>query len=116
VWKTRLPGWSLADPVVVGDRVFAVGEPDWLTCVDAHNGKVLWQTRVLPLLCDGKTPEEAARIQQVIDIAAVFFLLRGQSSESLFSDMNSPEAIIAPMTAKLVERRPLAQDHPGRRQ
>ena len=102
VWKTRLPGWSLADPVVVGDRVFAVGEPDWLTCVDAHSGKVLWQTRVLPLLCDGKTPEEAARLQQVIDIAAVFWILRGQHGASLFCH----DAIAAPMAAKLAERLP----------
>ena len=59
VWKARLPGWSLADPIVVGDRVFAVGEPDWLTCVDAHTGKVLWQKRVLPLQFEeGKTAEK----------------------------------------------------------
>ena len=113
VWKTRLPGWSLADPVVVGDRIFAVGEPDWLTCVDAHSGKVLWQTRVLPLLCDGKTPEEAARLQQVIDIATVFKILFGSHGSSLFSwqtrsgsPVCSPESVIAPMTAKLVERLP----------
>ena len=107
VWKTRLPGWSLADPVVVGDRVFAVGEPDWLTCVDAHSGKVLWQKRVLPLLCDGRTPEEAARLQQVIDIAAVFWILRGQHGTSLFSwSLSSPKAVTAPMVAKLVERLP----------
>lgn len=113
VWKTRLPGWSLADPVVVGDRIFAVGEPDWLTCVDAHSGKVLWQTRVLPLLCDGKTPEEAARLQRVIDIAAVFYILKGGHGPSMFSwqtksgsPVLSPESIIAPMTAKLVERLP----------
>jgi len=104
VWKTRLPGWSLADPVVVGDRVFAVGEPDWLTCVDAHSGKVLWQKRVLPLLCDGRTPEEAARLQQVIDIAAAFWILRGQHGGSLFS--GSSEAVAAPMAARLVERLP----------
>jgi len=107
VWKTRLPGWSMADPVVVGDRVFAVGEPDWLTCVDAHSGKVLWQTRVLPLLCDGKTPEEAARIQQVIDIAAVFWILKGQAGPSLFTgSLSSTEVVTVPMTAKLVERLP----------
>ncbi len=100
VWKTRLPGWSLADPVVVGDRVFCVGEPDWLTCADANTGKVLWQKRVLPLLCDGKTPEEAARLQQVIDIAAVFYTLRRSLLVSL------PEAVAAPMAAKLVERLP----------
>lgn len=106
VWKMRLPGWSLADPVVVGDRVFLVGEPDWLTCVEAHSGKVLWQTRVLPLLCDGKTPEAAARLQQVIDIAAVFHILRGQHGASNFVWPVIPEAVIAPMTAKLVERLP----------
>jgi hypothetical protein len=69
---------------------------------------------VLPLLCDGKTPEEAARLQQVIDIATVFKILFGSHGASLFSmqtKSGSPvcslESVIAPATAKLVERLPV---------
>jgi hypothetical protein len=104
VWKTRLPGWSPAEPIVVGDRVFAVGEPDWLTGLDAHAGKVLWQKRVLPLQLDGKTPEEAARLQGVIDIAAVFWILKGQAGSSMF--LRLPPKECAPIAAKLVQRLP----------
>ena len=112
VWKTRLPGWSLADPIVVGDRVFAVGEPDWLTCVDAHTGKVLWQKRVLPLQFDeGKTAEEATRVQQVIDIAAVFWILKGQHGASMF--LRLPPRDCAPIAAKLVERLPAWREAVG---
>ena len=104
VFKTPLPGWSLAEPCVVGDRVFAAGEPDWLTCVDARTGKVVWQKRVLPLELDGKTREEAQRIQEAIDLAAVFWILKGQAGASMF--LRLPPAQCAPIAAKLVERLP----------
>lgn len=42
VWKTRMPSWANTQPIVVGDKVFTLGEPDWLICTDARTGKVLW--------------------------------------------------------------------------
>ena len=42
-WKTRLPTWSNASPVVTGDRVFVCAEPDTLLCVDKRTGDILWQ-------------------------------------------------------------------------
>ena len=42
VWKTQMPSWANSQAVVVGDRVFTVGESDLLICVDANTGKVLW--------------------------------------------------------------------------
>jgi len=104
VWKTPLPGWSLAEPTVVGDRVFAVGEPDWLTCLDARTGKVLWQKRVLPLRLDGRSHEEAERLQEIIDLAVVFWILKGQAGASMF--LRLPPGQCAPIAAKLVERLP----------
>ena len=104
VWKTRLPGWSLAEPCVAGDRVFAVGNPDWLTCFDAHTGKVLWQKRVLPLELDGKSAADAERLHKVIDLASVFNILSGQSNPSLFLCLPSDQC--APIAAKLAERLP----------
>ncbi|MFP4055001.1 MAG: PQQ-binding-like beta-propeller repeat protein, partial [Phycisphaerae bacterium] len=45
VWKTEMPSWANSQPIVVGDRVFTIGEPDWLICADARTGKVLWAHR-----------------------------------------------------------------------
>lgn len=35
VWKTELPSWGNCPPLVAGDKVFTLGEPDLLICVDA---------------------------------------------------------------------------------
>lgn len=42
-WVTRMPDWSNSQPVPAGDRVFTLCEPYTLLCVDAANGKILWQ-------------------------------------------------------------------------
>ncbi len=43
VWKTEMPGKSFGSPVVFGDKVFVVSDPDELLCVAANDGKVLWR-------------------------------------------------------------------------
>jgi hypothetical protein len=43
VWMTELPERTNAVPIVVGDRVFTVAEPDELLCLDKHSGRVLWR-------------------------------------------------------------------------
>ncbi|MEI7831984.1 MAG: PQQ-binding-like beta-propeller repeat protein [bacterium] len=43
IWQTKLPFISTSGPIVVGDRVFTTGEPDYLICVDANTGKELWR-------------------------------------------------------------------------
>ncbi len=48
VWKTPLPVWSNASPVLVGDRLFVCAEPATLICVAATDGKILWQKSVTP--------------------------------------------------------------------
>jgi outer membrane protein assembly factor BamB len=42
LWMTELPHRSNATPLVVGDRVFIMSEPDELLCLDKHTGKILW--------------------------------------------------------------------------
>jgi outer membrane protein assembly factor BamB len=41
-WMTELPHRSNATPLVVGDRVFVMAEPDELLCLDKETGKILW--------------------------------------------------------------------------
>lgn len=42
VWMTPLPDHGNATPIVVGNKVFIMVEPDELICVDKNNGKILW--------------------------------------------------------------------------
>ncbi len=43
VWKAKLPDWSNATPVPVGDRLLLCAEPATLLCVSATDGRILWQ-------------------------------------------------------------------------
>ncbi|MFW6157724.1 MAG: PQQ-binding-like beta-propeller repeat protein [Planctomycetota bacterium] len=42
VWKSKMPSWGNATPVLLGDRIFVASEPMALVCVNAADGKVLW--------------------------------------------------------------------------
>jgi outer membrane protein assembly factor BamB len=90
LWKVPVPGWTLSHPIVVKDRVYAVGEPDFVTCWDLNTGKVLWQRRIMPLLCDGMPEEKAVAGQKVLDLARAFFYIgsswprAGLQAENLF--------------------------------
>jgi outer membrane protein assembly factor BamB len=52
VWRTTLPHWGQNAPVVVQDRVFVLCDEGWksdaplLVCLDARDGKILWQQPV----------------------------------------------------------------------
>ncbi len=41
-WKIQTPGWSCAQPVITGDRLFVTGELRTLACIDKKDGKILW--------------------------------------------------------------------------
>jgi outer membrane protein assembly factor BamB len=44
LWMTGLPGRSSSTPILVGDRLFVMAEPDELLCLDAANGRILWSS------------------------------------------------------------------------
>jgi hypothetical protein len=46
VWMTALPGRSTSTPIIVGDRLFVMAEPDELLCLDKHSGRILWSAAV----------------------------------------------------------------------
>ena len=43
VWKTPMPSWSNATPVIVGEKIFVCSEPAQLVCVNRADGTILWQ-------------------------------------------------------------------------
>jgi hypothetical protein len=127
LWKAPVPGWSLSHPIVVGNpsspkgsaaarRVFAVGEPDFVTCWDLDTGKQLWQRRIMPLLCDGLPEDKAAAGQKVLDLARAFFYISavgmtaGQQHNSLFRGWNRDGTPANPDHAAFVaEKKAMAQ-------
>jgi outer membrane protein assembly factor BamB len=56
VWMTPLPGRSTSTPVLDGDRLFVLAEPDELLCLDKDSGRVLWSAAVN--CYEALTPEE----------------------------------------------------------
>ena len=43
VWKTPMPGWGNATPVIIGDRLFVCSEPSTIVCANLADGRILWQ-------------------------------------------------------------------------
>ena len=103
VWKTPLPGPSFSQPVVVGDKVFTLADPNWLVCLSARDGKILWQkavdhTAAMP-------PEKAAKAR-----AATAFWDEQFRQYSLWLDLkhgNTPQ--LPP--AQLDRARAAAEEH-----
>ena len=112
-WKAPVPGWGLSHPIVVGKRVFAVGELDFVTCWDLDTGKQLWQRRIMPLLCDGLPEEKAAAGQKVLDLARAFWIIAGgycNQPGNLFKGWNGVGTPANPDHAAFVaEKKAMAQ-------
>jgi outer membrane protein assembly factor BamB len=49
LWKTALPDWSNASPILVGKRIFVCAEPATMIGLDATTGAILWQDTLDPL-------------------------------------------------------------------
>jgi outer membrane protein assembly factor BamB len=66
LWKIDFPDWGHSLPIVVGDKLFITTEPQWLYCVDAATGRVLWkqESNVFDLVPgeEGQKLKEAWRI------------------------------------------------------
>lgn len=45
-WMTELPGRSTSTPIVVGERLFVMCEPDELVCIDRQTGKIVWSALI----------------------------------------------------------------------
>lgn len=70
-WMTELPHRSTSTPIIVGDKLFVMAEPDELLCLDKHSGKILWSAAInhyealSPAEKDAH-PEYAARIDPLV--------------------------------------------------
>lgn len=80
VWKTRLPSWSNAAPVVSGERVFVTSEPNELLALDRRTGDILWKRSLSPvdLLPEEEAAPLRARIETLAPVLARAENLRGK--------------------------------------
>lgn len=62
LWKTQLPTWSNASPILVGERVFVCAEPNSLFCLDTDDGRILWRRKTS--LLDTLPPEDARAMRK----------------------------------------------------
>jgi outer membrane protein assembly factor BamB len=67
LWKTELPDWGNAGPILVGDRIFVGAEPTDLVCLNAVDGEILW--RASNTYLDELPPEEAEQARKMRDDA-----------------------------------------------
>ncbi len=70
-WMTELPGRSTSTPILVGDRLFVMAEPDELLCLDKNTGKVLWSAatnyyEALTPAQKAAKPEFASRVDPLV--------------------------------------------------
>ena len=64
VWRTVLPGFGHASPIVWGDRIFTVTaltdtQERVLLCLDRKSGEILWRQTVLRAPLEPKQPENS---------------------------------------------------------
>ena len=57
-WKFPLPGFTMSQPIIVGDRAIQTCEPRTILCIDMKTGKELWRRELDPFAMIGVTGKE----------------------------------------------------------
>ena len=70
VWKTKMPSFSVATPIIVGDKIFVTSEPTSLLCINKADGVILWEKKSsyaeLPWTAEEKVKLEVERAQSAV--------------------------------------------------
>jgi outer membrane protein assembly factor BamB len=72
LWMAELPARSTATPILVGDRIFVMCEPDELVAIDKNTGKILWSaaTNCYEALTPAERTAHPALAERVDPLAA----------------------------------------------
>jgi len=65
VWKSAMPNWTNASPLIIGDRIFVCSEPATLICVRASDGEILWQRDNTYL--DTVSPDKVDEVKRLME-------------------------------------------------
>lgn len=88
-WARRLPGVSMASPIVVGEKLFCVSEPDDLVCMEKTSGKILWIRRTT--LYDVASDDEKKLVSEKATLAlARLSVIDQQQIDGANSDNSKP--------------------------
>jgi outer membrane protein assembly factor BamB len=77
-WKTPMPDWSNASPILVEGRLYVCSEPYDILCVDAGDGKILWRKSNAYTDLASPGPDLSRRIRQ--EVARDSILLRQEKA------------------------------------
>jgi outer membrane protein assembly factor BamB len=116
LWKTKLPCYSWATPIIVGDKIITRSEPYDLICLDKNTGKPLWIRSHPPFVAVTDEEKKAnpafkeieplmADLQKVNDA----FVKQGWSKE-LYKQKYDLQKKINDLTAKADEKYEMPKD------
>ncbi|MBI3828762.1 MAG: hypothetical protein HY291_04555 [Planctomycetes bacterium] len=116
VWEAKLPCYSWATPIVVGDKVITRSEPYDLLCLDKNTGKILWLRSHPPFIAVTEDEKKAnpafkeieplvAELQKLNDA----FAAKGWSKE-LYKQKHDLQKKIDDLTAKADNKYKLPPD------
>ncbi len=120
-WKVPHPGWTDAQPIVVGKRIIGVYSPHHVVCYDADTGKVLWQDELKlmalpPLSADRKSigltpdPDKAAHLQDLFERCLAHNRVRFAAGTT-YRDREQPIGPRAPLGEYITEQLKAWQVH-----
>src|SRR5438045_1968236 len=116
LWEAKLPCYSWATPIVVGNKVITRSEPYDLICLDKNTGKILWMRSHPPFVAVTKEEKKAnpafreieplvAELQKLNDS----FAAQGWSKE-LYKAKHELQKQIDDLTAKADKKYKLPPD------
>ena len=116
LWETKLPCYSWATPIVVGNKVITRSEPYDLICLDKNTGKILWMRSHPPVIAVTKDEKKAnPAFREIEPLVAELqtlneaFGARGWSKE-LYKQKHDLQKRIDELTAKADKKYKLPPD------
>lgn len=81
LWATKLPNWSNGMPIIVGDKIFTMAEPDQLVCINKADGKILWKRSTTQV--DATPAEDKKRFSQFVELEKLNTEVKAQEDPTL---------------------------------
>jgi outer membrane protein assembly factor BamB len=90
IWTARMPGPSVATPIIVGDRIFATAEINDLICIDKKTGHILWIRSNSEF--EGMKPQEQQASRGLSETSLPLVAELARTNETLVTALNSGTA------------------------
>jgi outer membrane protein assembly factor BamB len=101
-WMTKLPGRSVSQPIVVGDRIFIGSGTSDLLCINKKDGKVLWIQSNTPF--DGLPAEAKDAVKEKVEPLAARLTALNAEALAAINAAVSPEGLASKQSAELDQK------------